>query len=53
MVKSDIKLLEMKKQEALTDDELREYYKTVNHDLYHEINEDLMERIIKLFEATL
>ena len=53
VVKSDLKLLEMKKQEALTDDEKREYYKNVDHDLYHEVNEDLMKKVIELFEANL
>ena len=52
-IKSDLKLLEMKKKESLTDDEKREYYKSVNHSLYNEVNEDLMKEVIKLYESTL
>ena len=52
-INSDLKLLELKKKDSLTDEEKREYYKTVNHDLYNEVNEELMEQVISLFESTL
>lgn len=48
-VESEIKLLEFKKGEKLTDDELREFYKTIDHRLYSEVNYDLMNRALSIF----
>lgn len=52
-VKTDLKLLEMKKDDKLSDEEKKEYYKTINHRLYSEVNKELMERIIMMFNRTL
>lgn len=52
-VKSDLKLLEMKKNEKLTEEEKIEYYKTINHKLYSEVNKELMDKIISMFNKTL
>ena len=52
-INSDLKLLELKKKDSLTDDEKREYYKTVDHNLYNEVNEELMQQVIALYESTL
>ncbi len=48
-VASDLKLKAMQKGKPLTDEEKAEYYKTVDHELYSEVNEELMERIVDLF----
>ncbi len=52
-VASELKLLEMQKGAPLTDEEKADFYKTVNHELYSEVNAELMEQIVKLFNSTL
>ncbi len=52
-VESDLKLLEIQKGSELTKEEKAEYYKTVDHELYSEVNYDLMEQIVALFDGTL
>ncbi len=52
-VKSELNLLEMQKGEKLTDEEKIEYYKTVDHALYSEVNEELMRMIVDMFDKTL
>lgn len=52
-IESEIKLLEMKKGSKLTNEELVELYKNVDHYRYSEVNEELMNLIIKTFDSTL
>ena len=52
-VASEIKLLEIKKGSKLTTEELREFYKTVNHRLYSAVNEDLLSAALQTFETAL
>ena len=49
-VASELKLLKMQKGSDLTDDEKREFYKTVNHNLYSQVNYPLMEQIVETFK---
>ncbi len=51
-VESDLKLLQMEKGDKLTYEEKAEYYKTVNHKLYSQVNHDLMKEVIKTFNGT-
>ena len=43
----------MKKGSKLTNEELAELYKNVDHYRYSEVNEELMNLIIKTFDSTL
>ena len=49
-VESRLKKLQLEKGDKLTTEEKREFYKSVDHALYSEVNEELMEEIIDLFE---
>ena len=50
-VESDIKLLTFEKGRDLTDKEKQDYYKHVNHELYSAPNEELLDKIIAMFES--
>lgn len=52
-VSSELKLAEMKKGSKLTKEEISEFYKTVDHARYSEVNKDLMDLIIKTFNSVL
>jgi len=52
-VESRMKYLEIEKGRALTYEEKVEFYKTVDHRLYSEVNAELMNLIIQTFTATL
>ena len=52
-VKSEIKLLEMKKGDKLTTEELASYYETVDHALYSQVNVELMEKVVETFDSAL
>ena len=52
-VESDLKLWEMRKGDKLTDEEKANYYATVNHALYSEVNGELMQQIVALFDSVL
>ena len=52
-IESELKLLEMKKGKKLTKEELQEFYKTVDHHKYSEVNSELMDVIIETFDSTL
>ena len=45
--------LEIKKGSKLTTEELREFYKTINHRLYSAVNEDLLSAALQTFETAL
>lgn len=49
-IQSELKLMAINKGSSLTDDERREFYKTVDHKRYSAVNEELMELIIKTFD---
>ena len=51
-VESQLKKLQIEKGGKLTDDEKREFYKSVDHTLYSEVNEELMEQIVAMFDKT-
>ena len=46
-------LARLKKERPLTEAELREYYSGIDHRLYSEVSEQLMERIYATFSAAL
>lgn len=52
-IESELKLLEMKKANKLTYQEKQEFYRTIDHSRYSEVNEDLMELIIDTFNSTI
>ena len=52
-VKSQLKKLELQKKDQLTVEEQREFYKLVDHALYSQINQQLMEQIIDMFNEAL
>ncbi len=52
-VASDLKLLKMQKGGDLTEEELAEFYKTVDHALYSEVNYELMDKIVLFFEKAI
>ncbi len=52
-VASDLMLMEIQKGKPLTNKEKAEYYKTVDHKLYSEVNDELMKSIIDLFNQAL
>ncbi len=52
-VESEIKALEKNKGEALTYEEKAEFYKTVNHRLYSDVNPELIKLIFETFEKGL
>ena len=49
-VASGLKKLEMEKGEKLTDDEKKEYYASVDHGLYSQINRELFDLILQTFD---
>lgn len=49
-ISSRLKLLEKQKGESLSYEEKCEFYKTVDHRLYSEVNPELMEKIVDLFD---
>lgn len=53
VVKSKLKLLEIEKGEKLTYDEKAEFYKTIDHNLYSQVNKELFDFIIKTFDKAL
>lgn len=52
-VKKELKALEKQKGAKLTEDEKRAFYKSVNHSLYSQVNEELMQKIVDTFDSTL
>ena len=48
---SEERLLEMKKRSKLTDAERAEFYSTVDHRLYSEVNGELLDKIISTFKS--
>ncbi len=52
-VKNKLKLLEKQKEDELSEQELKAFYKTVDHELYSEVNYDLLRRVVALFDSTL
>ena len=52
-VKSELKFLEMKKGDKLTYEEKQEFYRTIDRDLYNEINYELFFRILDMFNLAL
>ena len=48
-VESELKYLELKKKDKLTIDEKIKFYETVDHEKYSEVNKELMDEIIKMF----
>ena len=52
-IKSELRLLEMQKGKKLSYEELQNFYKTVDHLKYSEVNKDLMDLIIKTFDEAL
>ena len=49
LVKTELKALEKKKGKKLTDEEKKSFYKSINHALYSQVNEELMQKIIDTF----
>lgn len=49
-VKNDLKRLEDRKGDDLTHEELAAYNKTVDHELYSEINKELFQKILQMFD---
>ena len=52
-VEGELKLREIEKGEELTREEKVEFYKTIDHRLYSEVNAELFDLIIKTFDKTL
>lgn len=52
-VKNQLQLLETQKGEKLTEEEKADFYKTVDHARYSAVNQELMKKIVKMFESTL
>ncbi len=52
-VESQLEKLKIEKKRKLTNEEKAEFYKTVNHDLYSAVNEELMREIILTFNSAL
>ena len=49
------RLAELKAQKGkdLTEEDLKAFCDTVNHSLYSEVNEELMEKIVDMFNKTI
>ena len=52
-IKTELKALEKAKGRELTYAEKTEFYSTVNHALYSEVNQELMQQIVQTFDANL
>lgn len=52
-LESELKLKEIIKDDDLSYEEKQEFYKNVNHRLYSEVNKELFDEIIKMFDSTL
>jgi len=52
-VESDLKRLKFLKGADLTKEEKADYIKTVNHKLYSAVNEELMQKILEMFNSVL
>ncbi|MBO5224624.1 MAG: alpha/beta fold hydrolase [Clostridia bacterium] len=52
-VASKLRLLRIQKGKDLTYDEKADFYKTVDHALYSEVNEELMDLIVSTFDSQL
>ena len=52
-IASELKLLEMERGRALTDEEKAVFYQSVDHRLYSEVNKELLELIFDTFERAL
>ncbi len=52
-VESELKLLKANKGDDLTEQEKIDFYKTVDHELYSQVNFELMDKIVKLFDSQL
>lgn len=53
VVKSKLKLLEIEKGDKLTYEEKVDFYKTVDHNLYSQVNKELFDLIIKTFDKAI
>lgn len=51
-IASELKLMEFNKGDKLSLDEIKKFNKTVNHKLYSEVNKDLLNMIIEMFDTT-
>lgn len=51
IVESEIKLLSIQKGRELNDKEKEDFYKTIDHELYSEVNEELFSSIVLLFDS--
>ena len=52
-LKDELKSLEKEKGRKLTQEELQEFYKDVNHERYSEVNRELMDLILETFDLAL
>ena len=55
-IKNELASIKKQKQEQgveLTHDELADFYKNVDHALYSQVNKDLMDKILTMFDSTL
>lgn len=52
-VKAKLKALKEEKGKNLSETDLKEFNKTINHTLYSEVNEELMNKIIDMFNKAL
>lgn len=52
-VESDLNLYQHKLGRTLTDDDKREFYKTIDHERYSNVNEDVLGKILNLYVSTL
>ena len=50
-VEKELKNLQKAKGEKLTDEEKANFYKTVDHRLYSEVNKELMQKIVDMFSS--
>lgn len=52
-VKAELKALERKKGKKLTEEEKKAFYKSVNHHLYSQVNEELMQMAVDMFNKAI
>ena len=52
-VKAQLKQLKKSKGDAFTNEDKRTFYRTVDHALYSEVNQDLMNQIVTMFDNAL
>ena len=52
-VEQALKAKQKQKGAKLTEDDKRAFYKSINHSLYSQVNEELMQKIVEMFDSTL